>query len=282
MAAKAFVKNCYCAVWKYSGAMALQERLARWVGRSPLSILLFHRVTDAIPPDGLTVTTRWFRSFCRLLRAKFHVVSLGEFVRIVRGTEKPLPRTVAITFDDCYRDNLDAAHVLAEYRLPACFFVPSQYVGTDHVFEWDQGLPRMPNLTWDEVRAIVRLGHEIGSHTVSHADLATLSVEQTRYELVESKKTIEEQIQRPVRWFAYPYGGRENIHLERLPLVFEAGYEACFSGYGGFVDPRLRYPIIPRQPMPQFRSLLNLEMHLTGCLDWVYSLKRRVGIIAVP
>ena len=44
---------------------------------------------------------------------------------------------MAITFDDCYRDNLFAARVLAEHGLPATFFIPTKYVGTDQVFPWD-------------------------------------------------------------------------------------------------------------------------------------------------
>jgi peptidoglycan/xylan/chitin deacetylase (PgdA/CDA1 family) len=140
----------------------------------------------------------------------------------------------------------------------------------------------MPNLSWDDVREIVRLGHDIGSHTVTHADLGTLDETQARAELVESKRVLEEQTGRRVRWFAYPYGGRHNFCLDYLPLVREAGYEACFSGYGGSVNPRQLEPILPRVPVPNFRSLLNLEMHLSGCLDWVYALKRQAGMISCP
>ena len=102
---------------------------------------------------------------------------------------------------------------------------------------------------------------------------------ETRRELIESKKTLEDQTGRPVRWFAYPFGGRQNFRPERLPLVYEAGYEACFSGFGGFVYPRKAEPVVPREPVPCFRSLLNLELHLAGCLDWVYAVKRQVGMI---
>ncbi len=244
-----------------------------------MSVLLFHRVTDDIPADGLTVPTGWFRNLCHLLRRRFHVVSLAEIHRMVRGGVRPPRRTIAITFDDCYRDNLDAARTLAEFQLPACFFIPTSFVGTDHVFEWDRGLKRLANLTWDEVREMASLGHEIGSHTVSHADLGALGREDTYRELVESKKRLEDELGRTVRWFAYPFGGRQNFRLEHLPLVYEAGYDACFSGYGGCIYPRMAEPILPREPAPSFPSLLNLELHLAGCLDWVYALKRQVGMI---
>ena len=107
---------------------------------------------------------------------------------------------MAITFDDCYRDNLFAARVLAEHGLPATFFIPTKYVGTDHVFPWDIGLKRMANLTWDDVREMQALGHDIESHTVSHPDLGAIDAAEVRMELADSKKTLEDTLQRPVRY----------------------------------------------------------------------------------
>lgn len=276
---KEIAKSTLCGVYKYSGIMAAQETLGRVTGWPFLVILLFHRVTDDIAEDGLTVGTRRFRAICRMLKRSFNVVPLAEAFRIARSGGQVPRRTVAITFDDCYRDNLFAARVLAEHRLPACFFVPTGFVGTETVFDWDRGLPKMANLTWPEIREMASLGHEIGSHTVTHANMAAVSIERARKELVESRQTLEDRIGRPVRWFAYPYGGRQNFSTDRLPLVHEAGYEGCVSGFGGFVYPHLREGILPREAVPYFRSLLNLELHLTGCLHWVYSMKKRVGLL---
>ena len=151
---KTIAKSALCALYKYSGVVRVQEALAQ---QHFLSVLLFHRVTDDIPEDGLTVSTRRFARICRMLRRNFRVVPLAEIYRILNAKEAFPPRTVAITFDDCYRDNLFAARVLADHGLPACFFIPSTYVGTDHVFEWDRHLPRMANLNWDEVREMAGL-----------------------------------------------------------------------------------------------------------------------------
>jgi hypothetical protein len=151
---KYLTKTTLCGIYKYSGVMLAQEALGRAGSWPYLSILLFHRVTDAIPPDGLTVSTERFRAICHMLQRGFHVVPLVDAFRLAR-TGVPLPpRTVAITFDDCYRDNLFAAEVLAEHGLPACFFIPTGFVDTDLVFDWDRNLPRMPNLTWQDVRAL--------------------------------------------------------------------------------------------------------------------------------
>jgi peptidoglycan/xylan/chitin deacetylase (PgdA/CDA1 family) len=262
--------------YKYSGLARLVETATHRAGKRFMVVLIFHRVTDQIPPDGLTVSTSRFRAICRLLKNSFRVVSVSEVARIVRERLPIPPRTVAITFDDCYRDNLDAARVLAEHGLTASFFIPPAFVGTDHVFPWDEPLPRMANLTWDEVREIAALGHEIGSHTTHHADLGAVSHEEARREIIESKKWLEEQVGRPVRWLAYPFGGVENFRPELLADIEEAGYEGCLSAFGGFItagsDPRL----LPREAVPYFDSVLHLELYVRGCLDWVYGIKRRL------
>jgi peptidoglycan/xylan/chitin deacetylase (PgdA/CDA1 family) len=274
---KARLRTSLCAAYRYGGAMRLHEAIARCLGQEFVTVLLFHRVTDAIPEDGLTVGSQRFRRICRLLAERFRVVPLGEIFRLLRSGG-PLPRrTVAITFDDCYRDNLDAAGVLKGFGLPATFFVPTGFVGTCRPFDWDRHLPPLPNLTWEQVRQMADMGFEIGSHTVSHADMGAVPPEQARHELVASRQTIEEKIGRPCRWFAYPFGGRNNFRPEYLPLIREAGYEGAVSAFGGFVTRLCDDRMLPREAVPYFHSMPHLEMHLSGCLHWLYALRGRLA-----
>jgi peptidoglycan/xylan/chitin deacetylase (PgdA/CDA1 family) len=279
---KHVAKAALCGLYKYSGAARLQEAAERWAGKQFVAILIFHRVTDAIPEDGLTVGTARFERICRMLRRSFRVVPLAEVFDIVR-LGRPMPRrTVAVTFDDSYRDNLHAAGVLARHSLPATFFVPTAFLGTGHVYAWDRHLPRMPNLTWDDVHEMAAMGFEIGSHTVTHANLGRVPLDQARQEITDSKKALEQRLARPVRWLAYPFGGPRDLRPEVLALLDQAGYEGCLSAFGGFVYPGCDPRVLPRTPVPPFRSIWNLELHLTGCLDWVYAVKRRLGWIGGP
>jgi peptidoglycan/xylan/chitin deacetylase (PgdA/CDA1 family) len=123
------------------------------------------------------------------------------------------------------------------------------------------------------------LGFDIGSHTLTHANLAELPRDQARREIVDSRKEIEDEVGRPVRWFAYPFGGRDQFRADLLPLVHEGGYEACFSGYGGFLYQGLVGEILSREAVPFFHSTVNLELHLRGCLHWLYAVKRRAGLL---
>ena len=272
---KSGIRRAICAAYRHSGAMRLQEAAARALGQRFLTIVLFHRVTDAIPEDGLTVSTARFRRICELLARRFRVVPLAEVFRLHRAGGDWPRRTVAVTFDDSYRDNLDASFVLREYGLPATFFVPTGYVGTERRFEWDRHLPPLPNLSWADVRAMADAGFEIGSHTVNHADLGSVGAEEARAELVESRQELQDRLGRPVRWLAYPFGGRHNLRPEYLPLITEAGYEGAVSAYGGFVTPRADGRVLPREAMPYFQEMAHLEMHLSGCLHWLYRLRGR-------
>jgi peptidoglycan/xylan/chitin deacetylase (PgdA/CDA1 family) len=273
------LKTALCALYKYSGLARAQEALARRARRSCQAVLLFHRVTDAVPEDDLTVSVARFQRLCRLLRERFHVVPLAEVFRLARAGGPLPPRTVAVTFDDCYRDNLFAARLLARYGLPATFFIPTAFVGTNRVFPWDKGLPPLANLTWDDLREMVRLGFEIGSHTVTHADLGTLTAEQVRWELVASRAVLEEQLDQPVRWLAYPFGGVDNFRPEWLPLAAAAGYEGCLSGHGGLLDAGTDPSLLPRVPVPAFNGSPTLELYLRGCLRWFHALKARLGLL---
>ena len=270
------LKAALYGTYTWAGAARLQEALVRRAGRCRAAILLFHRVTDDIPEDGLTVGTARFRRICRMLRRSFRVVPLGEVFRLARAGRPLPPRTVAVTFDDCYHNNLGAARTLAEHGLPATFFIPAAHVGSGEAFPWDRHLPRLANLDWDDVRTMAALGFEIGSHTLSHPNLAAIPFEQARAEIIESKRLIEERLDRPVRWFAYPFGEKEHFRDDLLPVVAEAGYEGCVSGHGGSVGPGMAGLMLPREPvpMPAFHSVLKLELYLRGALHWFYHAKR--------
>ena len=101
-------------------------------------------------------------------------------------------RTVAVTFDDCYRDNLFAARVLAEMDCPPLSSFPRP-TSARIVLSVGQSPAPMANLTWDDVREMVRMGHEIGSHTVNHINLGNASRNEVPTELVESKAVLERQ-----------------------------------------------------------------------------------------
>lgn len=88
-------------------------------------------------------------------------------------------------------------------------------------------------LSWEQVREMQRAGLAFGSHTVTHPILSTLSAEQARHELVESKREIERQLQCPVTAFAYPNGSRADFDESSKRLLREVGYTCAVTTLPG-------------------------------------------------
>lgn len=89
-------------------------------------------------------------------------------------------------------------------------------------------------LTWDDVRELVRLGFEIGSHTVEHPILSHVSPERLWDEVQLSKKTIEHELSMPCRYFAYPNGRARDITIESEKALRQAQYSFAFTTIPGF------------------------------------------------
>jgi peptidoglycan/xylan/chitin deacetylase (PgdA/CDA1 family) len=197
-------------------------------------VLTFHRVSDDIPEDGLTRSSRNFERFCRFFRTNFDVVSLSEIVSRLERREA-LAGAIAITFDDGYLDNYEvAAPILQSLGLPATFFVVTQYMGSDTVAWWDRDLPRQPGwMTWDQVRELSRAGFDIGAHTRTHVDLGKVQGAAAWEEIAGARADLVARLGRAPEHFAYPYGQRDHMLDANRELVKEAGFRSCVSCYGG-------------------------------------------------
>jgi len=182
-------------------------------GRRFLPILTYHRVglfrRDHMPtvhPETFEKQMGW------LHRWRYRVVTLSELTPAM--LQDPPWKTIAITFDDGLVETYtNVLPVLKRYGFSATVFVISKNIG----------LPGF--LDWDQVRELSRNGMMIGSHTQHHACLPGLRLEEIEQELVESKQSIEGEIQKPVNLLSYPSGGYSPAVLE---LAKQAGYRlAC-------------------------------------------------------
>ncbi len=79
------------------------------------------------------------------------------------------------------------------------------------------------------LRAMARAGMEIGSHSVTHASMARLSVDQQRDEIARSLDFLEDAIGVRPRTFCYPFGGAHNFTADTQRLLAESGCRFSFS-----------------------------------------------------
>ena len=87
-------------------------------------------------------------------------------------------------------------------------------------------------MSWDQARQMVACKlADLGAHTVNHPYLSVLPLAEQRTEILESKRTLEEQIGRPVGSFAYPYGTRQSYSAETVGLLKELGFSNACSNF---------------------------------------------------
>ena len=116
-------------------------------------------------------------------------------------------------------------------------------------------------LTWHLLRALERDGVEIGSHTITHRDLTSLSDSEAFRELVQSRRTFERRLGHPVRWLAYPFGAYD-ARIERLAR--RAGYVLAVTTEYGVVQSARRPLALSRLRILDSTGVAGLAAMLGG------------------
>lgn len=193
-------------------------------------IIMYHSVAPdaAVANRLLTVSVDAFRRQMRFLKSRhYNVISLESIAILIKDKKRIPPKTIAITFDDGYKDNYTYAFpILQKYNLPATIFII--------VNEVDR--PQGDRLNWLQIKQMQDSGiFSIASHAVGPEPLINLKSEQEiRYEIFESKKILEDRLGRRVNIFSYPEG-RLNDKIKQL--VINAGYNLAVTTNPGKAFP---------------------------------------------
>jgi peptidoglycan/xylan/chitin deacetylase (PgdA/CDA1 family) len=195
-------------------------------------ILMYHYVrVNPDPRDrlgyGLSIAPDLFYAHMDYLASGgYSVVPLRELSQT--------QRTLALTFDDGYRDLYDVAWpAMKLHGFRATIFQITDLIDN----------PRY--LTAEQLKTLVAAGNEVGSHTLGHPDLTALSPARLTRELVESRARLERLIGQPILSFCYP-SGRQNAAVRKA--VEAAGYSRAVT-----VQPGLHRQSDDRYAIPRVR-----------------------------
>lgn len=126
-------------------------------------------------------------------------------------------KQIALTYDDGPNDphTLRLLEVLARHNVRATFFMIGRYVQQRS----------------DIVRAVAQAGHVIGNHTFTHPLLTFKSASETRVELVDCRKALQDTIGEHSNLFRPPFGGRRPATLR---IARELGLEPIMWNVTGY------------------------------------------------
>lgn len=188
-------------------------------------VLCYHRVDDK-PAQYTVLLPADFRAQMAYLKTHdYNVVPLTRIVDALQYGEKLPPKTVALTFDDGYKDNYTVAYpILKQYNFPATLFIYPNYISNGGAaLKWDQ----LKEMSTDPLITIQ-------SHTLTHPNLVRMGrhlndadyAAKLQKEMRQSKAILQEKLGIKTPLLAYPYGVYD---AKVLAATRAAGYRAAFG-----------------------------------------------------
>lgn len=157
-------------------------------------------------------------------------MKLGDFEaepeKLSRNIDTNDDKIAIINFDDNWKSQYQYAKpILDKFHFKATFYVVCDYIDKKN------------RISWNELQSLYAEGYEIGSHSMSHANLDNIMSDTADYEIIQSKKCIEDKGIK-VHSFSYPFNSGDD-NSEILGLV-SSNYEFARTA-GGDQSVKVKY-----------------------------------------
>jgi len=227
------------------------------------SILMYHSVSYnkvffTVKPENFR------RQMDYLYQNKYNVISLSELINFLKNKKEIPQKTVVLTFDDGYEDNyFNVFPILKGYNFPATIFLATGFIEKE--IPNSAKIP-LKTLDWRQIKEMHNSGLiNFKPHTVNHPKLTQISLEEAKKEILDSKRIIEEKLNKKCKFFAYPYG---KYNQEIIKILKENGFEGAVTIKEGLVSAEddlfslKRNSINSQTTFSQFKGKLNLSVDI--------------------
>ncbi len=140
---------------------------------------------------------------------------------------------------------------------------------------------RYQPIRWDQVRAAERFGVRAGPGTVSHPILSRADTARSDWEIRESWRRVQEEVQRPMPVFCFPNGTLEDFSVRELNSLRNAGLSFAVSTVRGYASPGAsKSPVPGILTLPRFSgetTTPELVRIVSGVQRWVEGAMNRLG-----
>jgi len=220
------------------------------------SILMYHSVGHN--NTLLAVKLEVFRKQMEYLKDNnYQITKLSDLVNFLKS-DLPLPKKIIIlTFDDGFKDNYsNAFSVLKEYNFPATIFLTVGSIGKEVITS--QGA--FPALSWNEIEEMHNSGLiDFQPHTMTHPKLDQITLREIKSEIIQSKKIIEERLNKKCHFFAPPKG---RYGQEIKEILGNEGFKAILTIERGFVKKDDNLFSLKRKAINSTTSFIQFKANL--------------------
>jgi peptidoglycan/xylan/chitin deacetylase (PgdA/CDA1 family) len=228
--------------------------------RRGIPALFYHSMDES--GSLLSISKKNFMGKMRYLKKSgYESMNTHEFLEYFENRKsKNFPaKKMLITFDDGYKNNIEAINILKELNFSAVIFITTAYIGGYNDF-CEQNVPKLPILTMEEIRDLSKSGTEFGAHGHTHRNLTDLPIAEAARDINKSKQILGGELSSEINSFCYPRGRYTNSIAEMLKKL---GFKVAFTTKTGVVLRNSSPYFLPRVPINdkvgnlQFKALLS-------------------------
>ncbi|GAB2688071.1 polysaccharide deacetylase family protein [Aliiglaciecola aliphaticivorans] len=220
-------------------------------------VLLYHHVSEDTPAST-SISPDKFEEHMAYLKQNHKVVPLQRLIENIQN-DQPLPEnSVAITFDDGYRNIAENAHpILLKYDFPYTIFISPDLIGK-----------QKHQLNWSEITELSQQGVTFANHTSIHKHLLLDNDQEgwlanTIEDIEHAEQSIKQHTGFNLKYLAYPYG-------EYNQALSQALLDRGFIGFGqqsGAISKNSDFGALPRFPAAGIYANLNTLKVKMNTLD---------------
>ncbi len=173
-----------------------------------IPVLMYHEIIPdnvSTPPGDTVVTISKFNKQMKWLRLNNYCsISIEDLIKYMRGKNPYIGfskfsrgrvcNPIVLTFDDGWKNQINALPALGVNNFQGTFFIIGSYPDTNN----------SSYMNWAEIKHLTKIGHNLGSHSMTHISNMTLS--DAPYEIATSKSYIESKTHERVTALAWPNG----------------------------------------------------------------------------
>lgn len=224
-----------CRQATYSLLGAIDHSLLK--KQNTIFVLSYHSV--ASDSWRFSVNASILKKHIAFLKKHFDIISLKTLEQYIEGKIQLTRPAVVLTFDDGYKDILTMKDYFKKQNIKPALFVLANAKKPN----WKELGSKRPFLTKREILSLHKAGWEIGCHSATHANLATLSDKELKAEIVLAKQALENDLEIKVDYFAYPRG---KYNTKVLQYVKKAKFTMALTMDDGFIKPNIDPLTVPR------------------------------------
>ncbi len=231
---------------------------------SPRRVVVYYHGLSKKDIESFERQMAYLANHCHVVKASEIMTASPDGVKVI----------VSVTFDDASVSSFEnALPILKKYRLPAAIFVPTGNLGGSPRWALEESCPDADEIIMskEQIAEVEKLGFEVFSHTVSHPYLTRIGDNELKFELNESRQTLEGIVGHDVSVLSYPHGDFDG---KVCRAANEIGYRMGFTVEPDIISEATDALRVGRVKVLPSDGLFKFKLKVSGAYQIVSYLRR--------